>query len=232
MMRKILDKFSFLKILAKPRFWIRLDYLLVPTILLTWFLYQPFKSIDIPARTGENGKVTITQSQINDQLSTQIVADLIQTSLDLKWFHLCVKDEGFVSINEIRISGETSKTSTSHIGSSQFQVNAQNENYTLNVVPDETTCILLNSSGDININLGALDTSLGTMSETPSQYFGNKKFMTQYTLDFTKLKISLRNDVLWVLLVKFLLIFLVWSALFFLCRDLNKFLFKQPADMG
>lgn len=203
----------------------RLVWLIIPPLIFTWLMFDPFLQIELKSNTNEIQY--IPQSEINENLTNFVIANFFQTSLRLGWYQVCFENLGALSINRQPVFGRED------IGNIQMQVKElldspfEKEYNILSAKPGNTDCIRI--SGNTNgIVVGTSTVSTGTAGDSfpGAIMIGDNEFIIEFGISFWKMHLYIRQD-LSAFVAKYLVLFFLWGSSTLLIRNLIKFVFQK-----
>ncbi|HWO07255.1 MAG TPA: hypothetical protein VNM40_01570 [Candidatus Paceibacterota bacterium] len=202
----------------------RLATVLGIPLILTWLMFDPFTRIELKANTNE--PQFISRTQIQDDLTRTFIAEFLQTSLQLGWYQICFENHGALTMGGKTIIDRPDR------GDVQIQVReVLPEPYTveydiLQAWPfEQADCKQIGNAVD-GINVGTSTVNLGArINDQPGDMvmLSDKEFRMDFAVDFTKMRLYIRQD--WLAFgVKYLVVVVLWSSLILWARSVWEFL--------
>lgn len=204
-----------LKIFLRSWF-VRLVWILALPVLFTFIAFNPNGIYELKSNSDQPQYVL--QSQVSTELTTFAIADLLQTSMRLGWYEICLKNEGALSINTSQdkhpIVVGVDTLSASGTGNHKL-LQAQ--------LGGSADCIPISPETQ-EIMVGTTTILLGTELENFVKT-GTHSAQMNFTLDLLKIHLYIREP-FWAFLIKCVVITLLWGGLNLLTAELYAFIFK------
>ena len=197
----------------------RITILLAIPLVFTWTMFDPLATFDLKTNVDKPQK--IQGSEINNNLAPFILAGFFQTTLDLGWYKICLKNYGALIVNKhVVINGKDDRGNVQMVV--MPGVLADNvENYRLNSKPFGPPECLRFNGGNNGLSVGTSTVNMGMpMNDSQSDRIATPEgFITTMTLHLTKLHSYITQD--WVAFwIKYTIILIAWSTLLLLLEGL------------
>lgn len=205
-------------------FWGRLALLFLIPLYFTWLMFDPFTRIFLEVNTNE--PQFISQTRINDDLTSSFLGEFFQTSLQLGWYQICFENDGALQMGgHIVVNREDRGDVTIQVREvlpSPYTV----EYETLNASPFGHADCMKIGSGISGINVGTTTVSIGArVNDLPKDFvkINDTEFRMDFRVDFTQMYLYIKQD--WfAFFVKYFVIVTLWLSLILLTRSAWDFL--------
>ena len=202
--------------------------LLAVPFIFTWLMFDPLATFDLRPNT-KNEPRNITGKEINKNLTSFVLANLFQTTLDLGWYKVCFENLGALAINGHTVVNRKDR------GDVQIRVkqgpflSSVEDYYVLKVRPFEKRDCLRFNGGNDGLTFGTTTVSLGAPVSDMSQdliSISQKLFKINFTVDFTRMHLYIQQD--WIFFwIKYGIILIAWGSLLLLVCNLFAWVTKR-----
>ncbi len=197
---------------------IKIFWLFILPFIFTYTIFNPLKTY--PLNTNTDTPQTIVLADINEDLTSFVLADFFQTSLSLGWYNICLDnnttlpyDDSIIKIVDpsergaISVSIRTDSLGKQTLKARPFEEDCKN-------ISPRDNMIDLGQIGTTTINDGAMrDTSKLTYDEVLKM------------LQSVKIKLYIKEN-LWAFLIKYIILLALWIHLSFLALKTGDFIIK------
>jgi hypothetical protein len=188
-------------------------------------MFNPFAKINL--QINKNEVQYISKYEMNKNLTSSIFANFFQTSLQLDWYKICLKNLGAVTMDGQTVINDNDKSGDVQTQVKEIASEPYSTSYKILYASPlkKKNCIRINS--DINgILVGSTTVAIGysTFQKYDAKAgTGPHEYSITFKQQFSKTVLYIEQD--WVMLItKYLVIVLLWSALILLIREIAKFL--------
>ncbi len=207
----------------------RLVFVLITPAILTLLMFNPFIKIELKSNTNETQY--LSRTEINENLTSSVLAEFFQTSLQLDWYQICFENQGAVSIGDRTVVNPQNVRGDDR---GNVQIRVKEELPSPFIVYEKKLTARPYEKADclrINGNIGGMSVGTSTISlgarinDTLEDitFLGDNKFELKMSFDFTKAHLYIKQD--WLsLLVKYLVLLVLWSSLILLTRSIGRYL--------